>query len=531
MTDDADERVAAIIRGATEFQPIEPAASSEKPPLLVEPADPERTVAALCEIFANSHLVYDRGLPVRIVTTGAGTVAVPLTADGVVLLTHQISRPHVLKARDGEPPRIANCRFPRSLAQLYLSARSDWDLRPFAGIASTPLLRPDGSIHSTPGYDLHSGCWLEHIPDVSAAIPSRPSRNDAVRALQFLRSQFASFCFADAPTTRVPDIESPLVDTDQPPRGDESAFLAALMTAVCRPSLDLAPGVLIRAASVSGAGSGKGLLARCICLIAYGREPSAVTAGGKLQELEARLAAELMASGPVIFLDNLNDRALKSDLLASALTERPARVRVLGKSEMVPMNATAFVILTGNGLTVSEDLARRFITIDLDPKMEDPEARSFPGNIKNDILSRREELLSALLTIWRWGRQDQQRAVGLPLGSYAQWCEWVRDPLLALGCVDPVARTREAKQRDPRRQDLADLFRVWMDRHGHKPVTVNSLHEDVRQLIDPQCRGRQFIAAKLQRLDGTRIAGNILTRQSGGKWAAATYAILAADDH
>ena len=63
----------------------------------------------------------------------------------------------------------------------------------------------------------------------------------------------------------------------------------------------------------------------------------------------------------MLFLDNLNNAAFSSDLLASVITERPARVRVLGRSQMVQLNASAFVILTGNGLTVSEDLARRFI--------------------------------------------------------------------------------------------------------------------------------------------------------------------------
>ena len=36
---------------------------------------------------------------------------------------------------------------------------------------------------------------------------------------------------------------------------------------------------------------------------------------------------------------------------------------------------TAF--LTGNGLTVSEDLARRFVAVDFDARTEDPEARPF----------------------------------------------------------------------------------------------------------------------------------------------------------
>jgi hypothetical protein len=66
-----------------------------------------------------------------------------------------------------------------------------------------------------------------------------------------------------------------------------------------------------------------------------------------------------------------------SDTLASVLTERPARVRVLGETRMVPLNSTAFVALTGNGLTVTEDLARRFILCELDARCEDPESRPF----------------------------------------------------------------------------------------------------------------------------------------------------------
>src|SRR6516165_7179887 len=77
----------------------------------------------------------------------------------------------------------------------------------------------------------------------------------------------------------------------------------------------------------------------------------------------------------------LNNTALKSSLLASVITERPARIRLLGKSQMMPLNATAFVVVTGNGISISEDLARRFITVEFDPRTEDPEARPFTTDI------------------------------------------------------------------------------------------------------------------------------------------------------
>ena len=310
------------------------------------------------------------------------------------------------------------------------------------------------------------------------------------------------------------------------PGRDESSFLVALLTAVCRPSLHLAPGVLLRAAPVSGAGAGKGLLARCMCIIAFGREPHAVTAGANAEELEKRIAAELIEGSPALFLDNLNNTAFRSDLLASAITERPARVRLLGRSQMVPLNASAFVILTGNGLTVSEDLARRFVAVDFDARTEDPEARPFATDIRIEVTKRRTELLAALLTIWRWGRIATDIKPGIALGSFEQWCRWVRDPLLALGCQDPVERVSEAKQRDGRRQAVADLFAIWWDKHQDHPVAIRQLHDDVRQALDPQGRGRQYVSSQLEKLAGTRMAGFVFTRQApAGKWGAATYAL------
>ena len=282
----------------------------------------------------------------------------------------------------------------------------------------------------------------------------------------------------------------------------------------------------MRAASMSGAGAGKGLLARCISIVAFGREPHAVTGGASSEELEKRIAAELMQGTPILFLDNLNNRAFKSDLLASAITERPARVRVLGKSQMVPLNASSFVILTGNGLSVSEDLARRFIAVEFDPKMEDPESRSFAIDIRAEVTNRQMELLAALLTIWRWGRSCNLKP-GRPLGSFEQWCKWVRDPLLALGCKDPVDRVSEAKQRDNRRQMIAEIFTMWWECHGDKPTAIRDLHEKVWRTIDPQNRGRQFMSSQVEKLTGTRMAGFVLTRQApAGQWGVATYALI-----
>ena len=499
----------------------------QKPRLLIENCNPDQTVAALRDILAEVSALYDRGLPVRLAfDQHRGTVMQAMTPDALVLLAHKICRPYVLKtAADGTVVEV-DASLPRSLAVMYLDWGGEWRLQPLNGIASAPLLQKNGMICTTCGYDPISGMWCENVPDLTGLIPEQPTKEDAVASFHLVRETFKTFCFADADMTEDGHSGISVIDTARPPGRDELAFLIALLTAVCRPSLPLAPAALLRAAPMSGAGAGKGLLARCISIIAFGREPHAVTGGSSSEELDKRIAAELMEGSPTLFLDNLNNTAVRSDLLASIITERPTRVRLLGRSQMVPLNTSAFVILTGNGLTVAEDLARRFIIVEFDPRTEDPESRPFTTDVRAEVTARRHELLTALLTIWRWGQQTSEICPGRALGSFEQWCRWVRDPLLALGCKDPVDRISEIKERDGQRQFITELFGVWWSQHGDLPVAIRDVCEEVRQLADPQARGRQYLASRIEKLTNTRMAGFVLMRQApAGKWGAATYSL------
>ncbi len=132
---------------------------------------------------------------------------------------------------------------------------------------------------------------------------------------------------------------------------------------------------------------------------------------------------------------------------------------------MAKLNASAFLTITGNGLRVSEDLARRFVEVRFDARTEDPEARPFRGDIVAQLTARRGELLTACLTVWRWGRQNKLDG-GKALGGFDAWARWCRDPLLALGCRDPVERVSEAKANDPRRQRTAEILSSWWQAHS-----------------------------------------------------------------
>lgn len=351
-----------------------------------------------------------------------------------------------------------------------------------------------------------------NVPALAA--PQQPNEDQARAALHTLRDAFQTFPFADSERVWDPALKLELVNLAKPPGLDESAFLAGLMTAVCRPCLYLAPGLMFDATHELGSGSGKGLLARAICLVAYGLGLAGFTPGTERPELEKRISAEFLEGGPAVFIDNVNDAVLASPTLEGAMTERPFKIRPFGVLKMPRLDSAPFIVVTGNALRPSKDLVRRFAMFArLDAKMENPSLRRFPlpdQLFLADIERRRAELLSAALTIWRFGRLNADRLnVGRPLGSYSVWERWCRDPLLTLDYRDPVDRLEELAAADPRRQDDVAVFTAWLQHHAGQPVQAQDLHEDVKKLIDPDGASPRLHSVRrwLSRRGGMRLAG------------------------
>src|SRR5262245_53196515 len=96
--------------------------NEKKPRLLVEDCNPDCTLTALRNILADAGGLYDRGVPVRLAfdQLQQGMIAQVVTPDGLVLLTHAVCRPYVVKTNKGGAPSELNVRLPRSFAVMYL---------------------------------------------------------------------------------------------------------------------------------------------------------------------------------------------------------------------------------------------------------------------------------------------------------------------------------------------------------------------------------------------------------------------------
>jgi hypothetical protein len=507
-----------------------------KPDLVVHGADLTVTARALAKLLAEKcdYLFVHGGEPV-IVELGendAPPTMRPAGVNEIVIAAHKFCQP-VKRKSAGERIEIT---LPDKVAELYFGMPEEWRLRPLRGITMAPILHDDGSIRWEPGYDadtrLFSAC---NLPALS--VPDKPSHRDALRALKTLRHTFRTFAFADREiVTEKMNVDGEAIDVEvvdltQPPGKDESGFLHALLTSVARPSLPLAPGVVARAPQHSGSGTGKGKLGHAMSIIAHGRKAKAAVLGERKEEFDKGLTAELLVGRPFVFIDNLNNTTLRSRLLCAVLGESDADLRKLGSG--MESVSPAFIYTTGNALAIAEDLVRRIVLFELDAGCEDPEQRKFAGDFLTDIKNRQAELLQAVLTIWRWGRLAGIKSKSsAPLGGFERWTAWVRDPLVALGCQDPVTRIANLKASDPDRLLVVEIFRIWWKYHRDDYVKGNDLCDAVKALLVPdrKKRTRQAVASRLRKLGGTRLAGFHLTSnkddENKGKWSGITYRLI-----
>ena len=482
--------------------------------LVINDSDPTETAKKLGELFARRNDFLSNGyVPIQVVVDADNMPrAVEITIESVRIYAHEVCRP-IKERRTKRGAEMVAVPLSKDIAQLYLYGLDGrWGLKTFRGITTAPILKGDGSIRVANGYDRETGLWCRNIPDLN--IPERPTEADAKAALHRMRHFFRTFPFADG--VRVLDAEQAEVnDLERSPGLDESIFLVALLTAVCRQSLELAPAFLCDAPNLSGAGTGKGLLVKAICIISSGVKPSAFTSGHDAEEFDKRLTSALIQAHPSVFLDNFNSKELTSDILASVLTESPAMVRPMGHTKTVPLHTRTFIGITGNNVEIAEDMARRILKTHLDAGMEDPEQRKFAPGFLDSVLASRSSLLSDALTIWRWGRQTVLKA-GKPLGSYEVWAQWCRDPLLMLGARDPVDRIAEIKAGDPRRRAAIEFFDVWWAIHADTVVKSTEVAPEVSAHIDDKPvkkddgsfqYSRQKIAKFLKGYAGTRLGG------------------------
>ncbi len=342
---------------------------------------------------------------------------------------------------------------PLRIVDTYLQREGQWNLRVLTGVINAPTLRADGSILEAVGYDHATGLLFDPRGALFPMVPSEPTRDDALKALDYLGELIAGFPFVNS--------------------AGRSVALSGILTAMIRRSLATAP---MHAFSAPVAGSGKSKLVDISSVITTGHEAAVTAQGADEEEMEKRIGASLIAGDAIISIDNC-DAPLGGVALCQALTQSTVNVRVLGKSlnEGVPSNVMFFA--TGNNLTIMGDVTRRAIHCPLDPGVERPELRKFDFEPVQRAREHRGEFAVAALTILRAYHVAGRPQLRDPLGSFSDWSRWVRDALIWLGEADPCDTMEDVRKADPKLGALRNVIGQWRDTVGMMPITARAIIE------------------------------------------------------
>jgi hypothetical protein len=336
---------------------------------------------------------------------------------------------------------------PRAFVSDYLfQMRGQYQARPLRGVARVPRIDNRGEVHFVSGYDPETG--LFHDSSITFDVPLKVSRADARRSVQHLLFPFSAYQFDD-------------------PAAGRALLLAAIITAIERPFLPVAPMFVVRS---SMPGTGKGLIVRCLNRLAYDTMPALVTWGGSSEEFEKRLGALLLQAPGSLSIDNANGMQIKGDLLEAIITEGSVDIRPLGRSEIVRVRNRSFITLTGNNPSITGDMARRSLPIEIQPRSPDPERDRYRFNPVELIKRRRQHYLQVAFSMMRAFRLAGMPTQNLPaVGSFDEWSCKVRDLVYWLTDYDVSEGFRRNKAEDPRRQGDTTLLAALHQHFGTTP--------------------------------------------------------------
>lgn len=335
---------------------------------------------------------------------------------------------------------------PMEVALTLLDKFGDWDFRVLAGIITTQTLRPDGSILAEEGYDPSTQLLLIN-PPVMAAIPARPTRHDAERALKLLCDLLDEFPFVED----VEDVEASL---------SRAVGLSAIVSTVCRGAYPVVPMHVIDAPA---AGTGKSYLLSTVSRITTGQPMPVMSAGKTVEETEKRLGAAVIAGQTLICIDNVEGE-LGGDALCQVVEQVRPSVRILGQSKLIEVDGRSMCLFAnGNNISLVGDIYRRVVICRLDAKLERPEKRQFERDPEAMVLADRGRYVAACLTIVRAyqaaGRPDRRPQIA----SFNEWSDAVRSALVWLGEADCVETMDNARAEDPYRLAQEALLAEWRD--------------------------------------------------------------------
>jgi len=284
-------------------------------------------------------------------------------------------------------------------------------------------------------------------------------------------------------------------------------------------------------------GSGKTLLA-ILCGVPY-RETPVETAPREDAEWAKKLLSAVIAGRRLILLDNLKGH-LNAPALEAYTTSPHFSGRILGVSKEFQGEAGATVLITGNGLTVSPDLRRRSLFVELFLQELRAEDRAFKRTLDPVAIQKaRPDILSAL-----WSLVSAWDAAGRPKSSrmnssFPRWTDTIAGIVEFAGYGCPTATAEIEGMGDTDTADFSALAGLMKPGERYTFAELVAAAEDAglfeRLTTDRDnnglARGAKSAFAKLlTKYDRRRVTANGVFRVEG-KGKTRKFAVLGHGGH
>lgn len=314
-------------------------------------------------------------------------------------------------------------------------------LRPIEHVNDIPLptLRKSGQIELLPqGYDPESQTYTLNESPIPSILTKTPKA--------IVDELLQEFCFADTGRSK-------------------AVAVSAMMTLFAR---GLLPPTALRPAFIylaNAPGAGKTLLADCAVVPVFGRAYRQ-NLPQKEEELDKVLLIAVMEAQPVIFFDNIK-KHLSSQCLELFLTALHWTGRILSVSKNFSGKNGSTVFLTGNGATVSPDLRRRSLFVELFSEAARAEDRKFQQPLDEAVLvARRGEILGALWSMGQAWDRDGRPACSTTHNGLGAWCNTIAAIVEHAGLGSPTARAELHEGGDTEGDQIGKLMTALHEKHG-----------------------------------------------------------------
>ncbi|OGV63358.1 MAG: hypothetical protein A3K19_29140 [Lentisphaerae bacterium RIFOXYB12_FULL_65_16] len=276
----------------------------------------------------------------------------------------------------------------------------------------------------------------------------------------------SDFCFAAGPEDK-PELFS-------------AAALAYLLTAHCRLLFEPERAPLFYAEG-NRPGCGKDLLLGLAVVLTQGTLPTFFPPVKDADESRKRLFSLARAGSRFYLLSNAKGH-LEDSSLEEACTSPVIGDRVLGESTNRSFPNTAIYGLSGNGLTYSEDLARRCLRLRLEYHGESTETRTFEHpDLYGFALARRGRYLGALQSL-----VSHWQAAGCADGSkrkasFTRWAAVIGGILEAADIYNPIGEDDIITAPTEEVQHMRKLLAAWNEARGAAEVDAGTVRELARE--------------------------------------------------